>query len=58
LKNAIGVFLKGEDWRGELTGLTPESSFQTRNIVSRTNTAARIIVVEKADSNGTGASPR
>ncbi len=58
LKNAIGVFLKGEDWRGELTGLTAESSFQTRNIVSRTNAAARIIVVEKADSNGTGATSR
>jgi hypothetical protein len=52
------VFLKGEDWRGELTGLTPESSFQTRSIVSRTNTAARIIVVEKANSNGTSAPPR
>ncbi len=58
LKNAIGVFLKGEDWRGELTGLTAESSFQTRNIVSRTNAAARIIVVEKVDSNGTGATSR
>jgi 16S rRNA (guanine527-N7)-methyltransferase len=58
LKNAIGVFLKGEDWRGELTGLTPESSFQTRSIVSRTNAAARIIVVEKADSNGTSATSR
>ena len=58
LKSAIGVFLKGEDWRGELTALTPESSFQTRNIISRTNTAARIIVVEKADSNGTGATSR
>ncbi len=58
LKSAIGVFLKGEDWRGELTALTPESSFQTRNIISRTNPAARIIVVEKADSNGTGATSR
>jgi 16S rRNA (guanine527-N7)-methyltransferase len=58
LKSAIGVFLKGEDWRAELTALTPESSFQTRNIVSRTNPAARIIVVEKADSSGTGATSR
>jgi 16S rRNA (guanine527-N7)-methyltransferase len=58
LKNAIGVFLKGEDWRGELTGLTSESSFQTRNIVSRTNSAARIIVVEKADSSVAGATSR
>jgi 16S rRNA (guanine527-N7)-methyltransferase len=58
LKSAIGVFLKGEDWREELTALTPESSFQARNIVSRTNPAARIIVVEKADSNGTGATSR
>jgi 16S rRNA (guanine527-N7)-methyltransferase len=58
LKSAIGVFLKGEDWRGELTALAAESSFQTRNIVSRTNPAARIIVVERADSNGTGATSR
>lgn len=58
LKNAVGVFLKGEDWRGELTALASESSFQTRNIVSRTNPAARIIVVEKADSNRAGATSR
>ncbi len=58
LKNVSGVFLKGEDWRGELTGLTPQGSFQIRNIVSRTNPAARIIVVEKADANGTGAISR
>ncbi len=58
LKSAIGVFLKGEDWRGELTTMPAESSFQTRSIVSRTNPAARIIVVEKADTNGTGATSR
>ena len=58
LKNATGAFLKGEDWRGELTGLRSESSFQTRNIVSRTNPAARIIVVERANSNGAGAASR
>lgn len=54
LKNAIGVFLKGEDWRGELTALAAESSFRTRSIASRTNPAARIIVVEKAVSSDAG----
>ena len=47
LKNAIGVFLKGEDWRGELTGLGPKSNFQVRTIPSRTNPAARLIAVAR-----------
>ncbi|MGA8172021.1 MAG: 16S rRNA (guanine(527)-N(7))-methyltransferase RsmG [Methylocystis sp.] len=51
LKNAVGVFLKGEDWRGELTALATESSFQIVNIASRTNSAARIIVVKRAASS-------
>jgi 16S rRNA (guanine527-N7)-methyltransferase len=58
LKSAVGVFLKGEDWRFELTALAAESSFRTRSIVSRTNPTARIIVVERVDSNGTGATSR
>lgn len=58
LKSAIGAFLKGEDWRGELTAMAAESSFQTRNIVSRTNPAARIIIVERAEAKGTGATSR
>jgi 16S rRNA (guanine527-N7)-methyltransferase len=47
LKNAVGVFLKGEDWGGELTALEAESSLQTRSIVSRTNPAARLIAVAR-----------
>ena len=51
LKSAVGVFLKGEDWRGELTALASESSFQIRSIASRTNPGACLIVVAKASSS-------
>lgn len=46
-KDAVGVFLKGEDWRSELTALSATSSFETRIVESRTNTQARIIVVAR-----------
>jgi 16S rRNA (guanine527-N7)-methyltransferase len=46
-KGAIGAFLKGEDWRSELTVLEPESNFQFRSIASRTNPAARLIAVAR-----------
>ncbi len=58
LKNAVGVFLKGEDWRSELTAPPAESNFRTRSIASRTNPAARIIVVEKAVSSEASADSR
>jgi 16S rRNA (guanine527-N7)-methyltransferase len=47
LKNAVGVYLKGEDWESELTALEAESNFSTRSIVSRTNPAARLISVAR-----------
>lgn len=47
LRGATGVFLKGEDWRGELTALKLESSFQIRSFASRTNPAARVIAVAR-----------
>lgn len=47
LKNAVGVFLKGEEWRSELTALGTQSRFQTRSIESRTNPNARLIVVAR-----------
>jgi 16S rRNA (guanine527-N7)-methyltransferase len=47
LKNAIGVFLKGEEWRGELTNGDGLDSFQIRAIASRTNPQARLIAVAK-----------
>ncbi len=46
-KGAVGVFLKGEEWRNELTALAPEGSFHTRSVVSRTNPAARLIAVAR-----------
>jgi 16S rRNA (guanine527-N7)-methyltransferase len=46
-KGGVGAFLKGEDWRNELTGLEAEGSFDYRTIASRTNPAARLIAVAK-----------
>lgn len=45
LKNAVGVFLKGEDWRNELTVVTPIDNFKYSCFVSRTNPTARVIAV-------------
>jgi 16S rRNA (guanine527-N7)-methyltransferase len=45
LKSAVGVFLKGENWRAELTTAALESNFRFIAKISRTHAAARIIVV-------------
>ena len=44
-KGAKGVFLKGEDWREELTPLEPETKFSFSTIESRTHPHARLIIV-------------
>jgi len=44
-KGAKGVFLKGEDWREELTPLEPETKFSFSAIESRTHPHARLIIV-------------
>ncbi len=44
-KGAKGVFLKGEDWREELTPLEPETNFSFSTIDSRTHPRARLILV-------------
>jgi 16S rRNA (guanine527-N7)-methyltransferase len=44
-KNAIGVFLKGADWRNELTLASAKDSFNYRSIESRTDPCARLILV-------------
>jgi 16S rRNA (guanine527-N7)-methyltransferase len=49
LKNVVGVFLKGEDWRSELTGFTSTDNFQFSCFVSRTHSAARVIAVVSPD---------
>jgi 16S rRNA (guanine527-N7)-methyltransferase len=45
MRGAQGVFLKGENWRSELTALGGESNFEYIEQTSRTNSAARIILV-------------
>lgn len=45
LKNGVCVFLKGEDWRNELTASQSMSSLQLRAIPSRTHPNARLITV-------------
>lgn len=47
LKNAIAVFLKGEDWSSELTASSAAASFQVRTIESRTNPSGRIVAVAR-----------
>ncbi len=44
-KNATGVFLKGADWRNELTLASAKDSFNYRSIESRTDPCARLILV-------------
>jgi 16S rRNA (guanine527-N7)-methyltransferase len=44
-KGAKGVFLKGEDWREELTPLEPETNFSFSTIDSRTHPRARLILL-------------
>lgn len=45
-KGAIGVFLKGEDWRDELTAAERLDSFNCESAESRTRRGARIVVVK------------
>ncbi len=44
-KGATAVFLKGEEWRDELTAAEPLDRFRFRTIQSRTHPRARLIVV-------------
>lgn len=47
LKNAVCVFLKGEDWRRELTQSELPSSFRVTSIPSRTNPKAALIAAAR-----------
>lgn len=47
LKSAVGAFLKGEDWRAELTEAKTMVSFELMAIPSRTNPNARLITVRR-----------
>jgi len=53
LKNAVGVFLKGENWRAELTDAKRKGSFEYKEKQSVTNPAARIILVRQAPTDPT-----
>jgi 16S rRNA (guanine527-N7)-methyltransferase len=45
-KGAVGVFLKGEEWRDELTAVEALGSFSCESTESRTRKGARIVVVK------------
>ncbi|HMK89194.1 MAG TPA: 16S rRNA (guanine(527)-N(7))-methyltransferase RsmG [Methylocystis sp.] len=45
LKNAVGAFLKGEDWRDELTAVSAADSLEFNCFASVTHPAARVITV-------------
>lgn len=45
---AIGVFLKGEDWAKELTGIPRADRFAIETLESRTDNRARLVVVKRA----------
>lgn len=47
LKNAVAVFLKGEDWSSELTASNAAASFDVTTIESRTNPSGRIIAIAR-----------
>ncbi|QGM97067.1 16S rRNA (guanine(527)-N(7))-methyltransferase RsmG [Methylocystis parvus] len=47
-KGVKGVFLKGEEWRDELTAAERVSNFKFETIQSRTHPRARLIVIDKA----------
>ncbi|MGJ0396942.1 MAG: 16S rRNA (guanine(527)-N(7))-methyltransferase RsmG [Methylocystis sp.] len=47
---AIGVFLKGEDWRDELTAVEAIGSFTYESAESRTRKGARIVVIKRKAS--------
>ena len=42
-----GVFLKGGDWRQELTQLGPADSLTINTLESRTDKRARVVVVKR-----------
>jgi len=49
-EGAIGVFLKGEDWRDELTAVQALGSFACESAESRTRQGARIVVIKRKAS--------
>lgn len=49
-EGAIGVFLKGEEWRDELTAVEALGSFSCESTESRTREGARIVVVKRKAS--------
>ncbi|TLG76855.1 16S rRNA (guanine(527)-N(7))-methyltransferase RsmG [Methylocystis sp. B8] len=49
-QGAIGVFLKGEEWRDELTAVQALGSFSCESTESRTRKGARIVVVKRKAS--------
>ncbi len=49
LKNATGAFLKGENWRAELTEVEAEVNFSLVETASRTHPSGRIVVVTCRD---------
>ena len=49
LKSATGAFLKGENWRAELTGAKAEDNFSLVEKASRTHPSGRIVVVTRRD---------
>jgi 16S rRNA (guanine527-N7)-methyltransferase len=49
LKNAAGAFLKGENWRAELTGAKAEDNFSLVEKPSRTHPSGRIVIVTRRD---------
>ncbi len=55
-KGALGVFLKGADWRNELTLARAKDTLSYRSIISRTDPDARLIIVGGPEPGA--ASPR
>ena len=51
-KGAIGVFLKGEEWREELTAAERLGRFAFQTIESRTHPRARLILARRRDARG------
>ena len=49
-EGAIGVFLKGEEWRDELTAVEALGSFACESAESRTRKGARIVVIKRKAS--------
>ncbi len=49
LKNAAGAFLKGENWRAELTGAEARDNFSLVEKASRTHPSGRIVIVTRRD---------